>query len=302
MSVAETQAALARLYADGAFRAWFEHAPADALAKYDLTDSERAAIESVDRKMLAMFADALRGKWRGRIVPAFPLSAAVCGDKVNDYFDRYYDLHPAQPGMSSTEQIIAFGRFLAETIAVDRSLPAYAADLCRYERTITQARSISLDDDDLLLLAALATAETPAVPDGERLLDEAMPRLAPGVWVLRFGYDIPHIAAVISDTGEPPVLTESDERATHVVLKAGQGMQPSPFKVNAAAATLLSECDGTKSVAEIIHAIEAKLTGHPVTVDAVKSTLLGFRQSGFIRFELGTDFSERQLQGSASHA
>lgn len=280
MTMAETQTALARLYVDEAFRGWFQHAPDDALAKYTLTKQERSILASIDRKMLAIFADSLRIKRGERIIAAFPLCALAFGkETVTRYFDRFYDLHPAMPGETTSTALIAFGRFLTECIQVDANLPGYAGDLTRYEAAINQLRHSTVDADDLLLLGA--TAEPLA--DGP-LLPTARPRTADGVMVLAFGYDIPVIADALADGPVP----EPAAKPTNVVLRPGASGAPTPFGITPAVAVLLSECTGDQTVEDIRATMAARFPAANLTPDAVDGALRNCHARGFIRFRLGT--------------
>ncbi|MGP3931784.1 glycosyltransferase [Nonomuraea sp. KM88] len=242
MTMAETQAALARLYVDEAFRGWFAHAPEEALRKYELTEPEKDTLKAIDKKMVDLFAQTLRDKRRGRLVATFPLTSRVCGrEVVGRYFERYYDLHPAQPNMLVAEHAMAFGRFLVDCIAVTASLPSYATDLCRYEQAMSEMRLTPLPTDDLLLLDAVP-------PEGANVAPEARPVLAPGIRVLRFDYDIPSIADAV-ERGEAP----ESARRTPVVLVMRvlpQGL-PEAFRVNEATAALLDLCTGDRTPAQI---------------------------------------------------
>lgn len=103
MSVAEMQAAFARLSVDDAFRHWFELAPEAALSRYGLTDQERESLSSVNHKMLALFAETLKDKRRSKVLSFFPLSMGVGEELVRRYFDRFYDLRPVEPGAGVPE-------------------------------------------------------------------------------------------------------------------------------------------------------------------------------------------------------
>src|SRR5581483_9839359 len=104
-------------------------------------------------------------KRREKGLAAYPLCVRACGQEmIIRYFDRHYDLHPVHPGTDIVDQVLAFGRYLAEIEAVDGSLPPYTADLARYERAINELRHIPIDDDDLRLLDLVGSAPD-ATPD-----------------------------------------------------------------------------------------------------------------------------------------
>ncbi|WP_166427280.1 PqqD family peptide modification chaperone [Nonomuraea mesophila] len=274
MTMAETQAALARLYVDEAFRGWFAHAPDEALRKYELTEPEKDTLKAIDKKMVALFAQTLRDKRRGRLVATFPLTSRVCGREiVGRYFERYYDLHPAQPNMLVAEHAMAFGRFLVDCIAITASLPSYATDLCQYEQTMSEMRLTPLPTDDLLLLDAAPPPDADVPP-------QARPVLAPGIRILRLDYDIPSIADAI-ERGEAP----QDARPTPVVLVMRvlpQGL-PEAFRVNEATAALLDLCTGDRTTAQITDLLAARFGQTAGFADAIAGVLRSLRARNVVR-------------------
>lgn len=252
MTVAETQAALARLSADETYRSWFELAPEAALNKYVLTEHERATIKGIDRELLRIFAASVKAKRRKKIVDAFPLCQKVCPDQTSRYFDRYYDLHPAEPGVPTEAQVASFGRFLADCLATDPSAPAYASALCRFELAAYELQLTVPPSDDL----RSSSAGQPGPQAGDDPVeDSARPEVLPGVRVILLDQDIPAILQSIDDA--PGAVSPPVQRDTNVVLRIRRNGSPEAFEVNASAAALLGLCTGEFSIADI----ERKLSG-----------------------------------------
>lgn len=237
MSVAEVQAALARLSVDEPFRRWFDLAPDAALSKYELDEGERAALRSVNRKMLELFAESLRDRRRLNVLRHFRLCRAVQEDRVRRYFDRFYDLRAVGPDVTSVELALAFGHYLAECFGAEHAAGAldggYLAELCRYEMMFLEIASRPLPSEDPL--AAPAPPPPPPVN----------PTLCPGVRCVRFGYDMPALVAQIEqDAAHLEVAAE----VTHLVVRPVPRAAPEAFKVSEATATLLSLCTGESTV------------------------------------------------------
>src|SRR5262249_51905603 len=135
MSAGELQACLARLCVDAAFRRLFELEGAATVAGYRLTAGEQEALLGIDRGQLAAFAAGLRAKRRAQLERGYPLLGRALPPAEQDrWFNRFHDLHPADPGDSPIEARLRFGRFLEAALAGDPKAPPYASDLARYER------------------------------------------------------------------------------------------------------------------------------------------------------------------------
>jgi hypothetical protein len=234
MSAAEMQACMGRLCVDGSFRRLFELEGAATLVGYRLTAGEQEALLAIDRRRLAEFAGGLRAKRQEQLGRGYPLLArALPPSEQKRWFDRFYDLHPADPGDSPLEGRLRFGRFLEESLSGDPDAPPYASDLARYER--------------LRIAAARATAGRcgPAVA-----LDPGVrPRLRPGVGRGAFEYDVLRIAADL-ERGRVPA---ADHRLDHELLLVPRPGASGPriVRLNGAASGLLDLCDGQRSLAAI---------------------------------------------------
>ena len=285
MTVAETQAALARLSTDETYLSWFELAPETALDKYVLTEQERATIKGIDRKLLRTFAASVKAKRRKKIVGAFPLCQKVCHEQTSRYFDRYYDLHPAEPGVPTEVQVASFGRFLADCLAADPSAPAYAAALCRFELAMYELQLTIQPTDDLRSLSAGQSA----LPAGDDLVeDSGRPEVLPGVRVILLDHDIPAILPSIGD--DPEAVSPPVQRDTSVVLRIGQHGSPEAFEVNAPTAALLGLCTGDFSIAEIERKLSEQIGPGNASGHALRQVLGQLKRMELIRIiGAGTD-------------
>jgi len=276
MTVADMQAALARISADEAYRSWFELAPEAALDKYSLTESERSALKSIDTKLMGIFAASLKSKREHWITKAFPLCRQVCGEQLARYFGRFYDLHPAEPGVDWAAQVASFGRFLADCLAVDPSVAPYAVDLCRYELAAFEVDQAVLPSDDLRTLDA----------DGATALDDrpidpaARPMLLPGVRVVSFDYDVPSILLHLS--AEDALEHAPERRAVSIIMRVGRSGALEVFEVNAATAALLRVCSGALTLAEIERRMSGQIGVGDTPARALRQMLRQFLKMNLI--------------------
>lgn len=278
MTMVETQAALARLYVDEAFLKWFELAPDSAMSKYLLTPEEKAAIQSIDRKLLRMFASSLRVKRSSLIERRFPLSSKVCGEHFDRYLDRYIELHPATPNAPLLDQIVSFSEYLVACLYGDSAVPVYAADLSRYEGAMNDLRIIPLDSDELPP-SVEEQGENNAEPD-----PSARPVIRPTVRPLRLDYDIP---AVVERIEQDETELDVQPARTNLVLLRRRGQRTTDaFTVNEPVMRLLDLCTGDGTVAEIKKELAAELGLDVAGIDdAVDAMLLRLRADDVVSVE-----------------
>lgn len=252
MSVAELQAALARLCTDSSFRRLFELEPDDTLASYTLDEHERETLKAIDRKMLDMFAHSLKSKRLARVRDAYQLVFGKLDHAVlSRYYDRFYELHPAFPGDSDSETIRRFGEFLESSVATDPDLPFYAADLVRYERLYLAAARAAHDDD------GFATIND--APNGRPAdLDEtSVPALAAGVVVGVFQYDLVRVLEELAEGG--PVTSQEPSAHAFVFRRPPKGSAPDVLRVSAPVQVLLDACDGRRTANDLVAECERRL-------------------------------------------
>ncbi|WP_165422926.1 glycosyltransferase [Ktedonosporobacter rubrisoli] len=250
MSIAEMQACLARLYVDDSFRMLFDLAPEASLDAYKLTDEEIAALKGIDKKMLQRFAASLKAKRRERLKYVYPLLFHLPGIDINRYFTRFYHLYPAKPHDSTLSRIQEFGSFMEQCLTTDEDTPPYASEIARYERLCHAAAFLPTPEDAFTHINATpATATTP-------LTLEDRPIIRPGCYAEMFAYDIVKIAHALREqqesgnlqTGQYYFVFQQVEIATH----------PKIFAVSSATYDLFMLCDGSHTIATLIHKMEKR--------------------------------------------
>jgi glycosyltransferase involved in cell wall biosynthesis len=271
MSVAEMQAALARLCVDEPLRRWFDLAPDAALAKYELDEAERASLRSINRKMLELFAESLRDRRRADVLKFYPLCLAVHEEPVRRYFDRFYDLHAVRPDVSTIDLALAFGRYLADCLAAEYAVGAadggYAADLCRYEMILAEIGHRPLPSED-----PLAPPAPPPAPDN--------PTISPDVRCARFAYDIPELVRQIEQEHIPRAAAAEE---TYLVLRPVRRRgTPEAFKVSQATAALLSLCTGLSPMEEVERRMAGFLGGDGTAAAALADAVDELCSAGLI--------------------
>lgn len=251
MSVAEMQAFLARLYVDDSFRGLFQHLPDKTLESYTLTEAERAAVKAIDRKMLDIFAASLKHKARSKYQAAYPLLFKLNRASVDKYYDRYYQLHHSKPDESTFSKVIAFGRFMEETVEGDAQLPPYTSDLVKFERMIYFTRFWPSPADSF----GVINDPDDTLPESVTL--DARPTRLENVSVGSFSYDVVKITDELEQDRAPTDLQEGEYRL--VFQQQSNSLRPQIFGVNPATAELLDRCDGKSTVRELIARIERVL-------------------------------------------
>ena len=124
MSLIEMHSVLARLYTDETFLRSFRAGPDQALADYDLTPREAAALAGIDRDAIEKYAASLRSKTRGRFEQAYRLLLALDAAAFHKYYLRFYELRPIRPYEPFHGPILELGRFFEGVLAADDAAEA----------------------------------------------------------------------------------------------------------------------------------------------------------------------------------
>ncbi len=243
MSATELQACLARLYTSSLARRLFRVDPEAILAGYFLTSREREMVTSIDWDTLEWFASSLRVKRRDRLERAFPALFAIAAPALETYVERYHELYPLRPGMTSADDATEFAAFLEETLSDGAQLPPYARDLVRFERTLQEVRAS---------LRAMGKAPTHPIETNGSVLPERVQQ-RPGVRVARFDYNVSAIDDALREGREPEPLEEPE--VVVYALREGEH-EPRIMRVSEPVALVIELCDGHRSIAEVTAAVE----------------------------------------------
>lgn len=229
------QSVLARLYVDGTFLDSFCAGPEQALARYDLTPREAAALAGIDRDAVRKYASSLRAKTRGRFEHAYRLLLTLDPAAFQRYYLRFYELRPIQPYETFHGPIDELGRFLERSFTGNPAVPPHAADLARYQRLFHQARF------------APRARTAPGPRSGLAI--------APGVRLERFRYDMAALEDALRKGGIPRDVQPAECRVVFQSLpEIGRARK---FQVSESTARLLSLCDGTRGLGEIAESLES---------------------------------------------
>ncbi len=276
LSIAEMQACLARLCADETFRRLCEHNPSVALDDYKLTENERQALLSIDRRMLVRFAQSLTQKRRAKLASAYPLTFShLPQSELDRYYGRYHQLYPDRSGERFQEQAWEFGRFLEESVATDHDVAAYCPDLVRFERLFFAARVFPTEEDDFKLNYRPEGQQPTSSPSARR------PILCEGVYLGAFHYDVLDLVQRLTDGGDLDGLRSID---SFVLFRRNEvGLQPHLFAVDRDSYFVLEMCNGRRTVEDIAADYEGH-TGDRDTEPDVLSLLQELEQEGVVRF------------------
>jgi len=258
MSIGEMQACLARLYVDESFRCQFRLDPAATIAGYRLGEAEMMALRNLDHRALNHFARSLIGKRRRRIEQAYPLLFAIDAQEMRHYYSRFYHIHPAQPYEDEHATAIDFGLFMEESLPQVAHLPAYAAEVAKYERLYYAA---ALD----ARRNAVATAQehqTSAALVGM----SACPALRGGVQVANFTYDLAKIEEALQQGSVPAPSDVSTEGSSILFLPGASDAAVGMLRINAPTKAVLDLCNGSRTMAQIV--AESELALHAADLHA----------------------------------
>ncbi|MDJ0837609.1 MAG: glycosyltransferase [Acidobacteriota bacterium] len=280
VSISEMQACLARLYMDQSFKRLFELEPDRTLKNYHLTDQETESIKSIDRKVLDYFALSLKAKYRERLLRSFPLlQKVVPADTLKRYFTRFFQLYVPKPEETTVQQVADFGGFIAEVLAADDSVPAFAADVARYEALFYRARFTPTGADTLARLnKALPPART-------EFSGETVVKLEEGVYAEVFSHKILDLVDRLNEDAEPgevpsgqfPVVFRTEPRT----------LQPKVFHINPAMMAVLRAAGTGNTVDGLIEEVERELGARnlagkirPTLVDLMQRRLMTQVETG----------------------
>ena len=223
----ELQSFLARLYTDDVFRMLNRIDPAAAQSFFELDEASKATLRGLDLDDIDSVSRGLTKRSFERVQSLFPVTCAAMGDaRFASAFARFRSLHKHYPGETKAALVTTFGLYIEDFLRFDASAPEWHAELARYEHT---------------LLVASIRGEQVAPPAREKRPGfEDFPdscRLAEGVEIHRYEYDVVSLLALIKEGGPIPSLPR---RVIHVVTSPRPGsVQPRVLKIPAQAAELL---------------------------------------------------------------
>ncbi len=251
MSAIEMQSLLARLYVDEYCRQLFRHRPELVLEGYMLTAAEEKALLGIDADRLDLHALGLAGKREKKFRQVFRLLFAINDlmkeREVSRLFNRFYSLHPATSEISWDVEVRLFAAFIAQSLQGNARVPAYAADIARYDFARSGAARLQAPGDVSTNGHAYASGASEAIT-----LDDVF-SVGRGARVVRFDYNVIDIAAPLQQGRLP---TDVGKKRTTVVLQ-NRNEKLRTFAVNGPTAILLRTVDGRRTVREGVDAVEA---------------------------------------------
>lgn len=247
MSAIEMQSLLARLYVDEYCRQLFRHRPELVLEGYTLTAAEEKALLGINADRLDLHALGLVGKRENHLRPYFRLLFALNDltkeREVVRLFKRFYSLHPATSEISRDVEVRLFAAFIAQSLQGTPRVPAYAADIARYDLARYEA---AYSSDVSTNGHAYASGALEAIT-----LDDVF-SVSRRVRVERFDYNVIDIAAQLQQGRLP---TNVGKKRMTVVLQY-RDEKLKTFAINGPTAILLRTIDGHRTVREGVEAVE----------------------------------------------
>jgi len=251
MSVSEMQACLARLYVNRPFRQLFHLNEDLVFQEYKLDDEERQVLKNIDKRMLDYFANSLINKRKKRFQSIFPLLNQVLGPEFERYYERYYHVYPAKPHEPTLQQVLDFGDFMEQCLAVDADVAPYAGELARYEKLCFSTKFQPSPQDTFATINEKHSVS-------QQLLDRSVcPLLSPSVQIAEFQYNVDKIASTLQLQQEPGDVQKG---SYWMIFQQTDTTQPRIFSISPAIGHLLELCDGQHTLLDIIQIMQ-RITG-----------------------------------------
>lgn len=270
MSEAEFQACLARIYVDEPFRLLSRLDPGVTIDRYELSPDERSAILGLDNHLVDDFANSLRNKRRERFEMSFPTVFQIDRSRALRLWNRFYDLTGTIAYLSMNNSLLAFSKFLEESIERCNEWPPYTHDLVAFEAAIFGA--IPTEEEDG------GSKDLPENTDPAQL--NYIYTLADNVQLRTFRYDVFKLRDKLTK-GDVPSHIEEDN--THIaILKHSNHSLTRFFKINEPALLAVENCDGIQTAKEIATKLEAHYNSSNLEEPVLK-LIFGLQSRGIIR-------------------
>ena len=133
MDLLKTQAVLARIYTDAAFRQRFFSNPRAVGEEIGLPAQDAQQMAQLCSCQVDFFAGSLVRKRLNEVAKLLPLSNRAWGERFSVLFRRYASEHGSQECSPHRKDALAFCKYLKATARRQRLKPPGAIDLVRYE-------------------------------------------------------------------------------------------------------------------------------------------------------------------------
>ncbi|HEU5374884.1 MAG TPA: glycosyltransferase [Ktedonobacteraceae bacterium] len=252
MSLAGMQSYLAHLYTDGYFRKLSALAPEASFENYSLTETEKQALLTLDRKLLAYFATSLKMKQKEYLCAVYPATFALPKTLMERLFSRFFHHYPTNPYGDQFARIVDFGVFLEQMLEIDELAPCYAGEVVKYERLHYIYTYQPTPEDSF---SANIQRPTESLP----LLPEAIPMLLPGVYRETFTYPVVSLVEVLTKGDSLEDQTMQPDHYHLVFQRELHSLTLNVFTLNTKTALLLDLCQEGRSVATIIEMVQQQI-------------------------------------------
>jgi hypothetical protein len=209
-----------------------------------LDEEQVKILRGISPEALRRYVTLLQRRRLESLAGVFPASMGVLCDRrgfdavAGHYWDRY-PLSSAVPADSiNPDSAASWVRYVADQDTSD--LPAWLADLARYERMRSRA----------VLDAAPLPGPWPQIPSGP--LHDLVFRLAPGVKLDRFSHDMPSLYQAVR-AGQSPVAAPG---AQWLLASWASGSGLRELRVGPGAGLLLTACDGHRPLRQALSVAE----------------------------------------------
>lgn len=224
-----------------------------------LDEEQVRILRAISPEALRRYVALLQRRRLESLSVAFPASMGVLCDRrgfdavADDYWNRYPLSSAVAVDGIYPDRACSWVRYVAEQGTSD--LPAWLAELARYERMRSRA----------VLDAGPPRDPWPEIPSGS--VDGLVVRLAPGVKLECFGYDMPSLYEAVR-AGQSP---EAASSPGWLLARYAQGSGLREMRVGRGVGLLLTACDGHRPLRQAL-SVAGITAGSPR--EAAASTLV----------------------------
>ncbi|WP_444942325.1 glycosyltransferase family 4 protein [Microbulbifer sp. ZKSA004] len=272
MSIIEYQSFINRLYTDEIFRKLNDVSPAEAESIYQLTTEEKNLLKKLDKKMIAVYSESLKGKSMTKLRGMYPLlSKSLKDQEFVKHFSRYYSINSTYPGEEKISLNDKFGYFMEQSVIPEKN---YLSELARFER-IRNNILLSTTPEDSFEQINERKSNLPIDINSHISIN-------PSVKIIDFDWDIDSIVNALN-TDDFRYLEElSPREITLVIYSIPNEFKTKTLKVNKATASIIKLAKKESGISTIIDLFETNNNLKDTTQKVID--LMNFlMESGIVR-------------------
>ena len=265
--------ALARLLVDAAARAQLRAAPDVTAARFGLTAAELSQLKAIDTERLEISAGGITRARTRALRRLLAITFSLYGPAIEPSAAAFLAADVPPAGGDEVARSLAAGQRFAAFLATAGGRPA-AAEIARLE----------LLRAELLLSAPARPAqpgEKPAARNGGGWLpdaDEFRPAVGAHARLAAFTVDV-----LAARPGQDPARWEAPAATRVLLVRPAGSAAVQVSRVSRSVYEVLSRCDGTRTVAEIRHAVPGGCPARDGAPDEVRALIGSALEAGLLQ-------------------